>query len=189
MAKILLVEDNEMNRDMLSRRLVRSGYHVVMAVDGRRGHRRRRRRERPDLILMDMSLPGDRRLGGDTPAEGGRSDPTHPGHRADRARDGRAIARSARGGLRRLRHQAGRLQRLLPKIQTALQRRSRCVSRPTDPLLVVDDNECNRDMLSRRLQRLGYDVVLAADVAPRRWSIIERAASLRWCCSTSRCRA
>src|ERR1700730_15074212 len=54
--KILLVEDNEMNRDMLSRRLLRKGFEVVMAVDGGQavsmaesGH--------PDLILMDMSLP------------------------------------------------------------------------------------------------------------------------------------
>jgi CheY-like chemotaxis protein len=56
MTKILLVEDNEMNRDMLSRRLERRGYEVVIAVDGQQGvdlalstH--------PDLILMDMSLP------------------------------------------------------------------------------------------------------------------------------------
>jgi CheY-like chemotaxis protein len=56
MAKILLVEDNEMNRDMLSRRLVRSGYEVVMAEDGERGVAVAVR-DRPDLILMDMSLP------------------------------------------------------------------------------------------------------------------------------------
>jgi CheY-like chemotaxis protein len=56
MPKILLVEDNEMNRDMLSRRLERKGYEVVIAVDGESGviaaHT-----ETPDLILMDMSLP------------------------------------------------------------------------------------------------------------------------------------
>lgn len=56
MAKILLVEDNEMNRDMLSRRLVRKGYDVVMAVDGAEGVERARN-DAPDLILMDMSLP------------------------------------------------------------------------------------------------------------------------------------
>ena len=56
MAKILLVEDDEMNRDMLSRRLERRGYHVVIAVDG--GQRLRlAQSEAPDLILMDMSLP------------------------------------------------------------------------------------------------------------------------------------
>ena len=56
MAKILLVEDNEMNRDMLSRRLLRKGYEVVIAVDGAEGVRMARS-EGPDLILMDMSLP------------------------------------------------------------------------------------------------------------------------------------
>jgi CheY-like chemotaxis protein len=56
MAKILIVEDNEMNRDMLSRRLIRRGYEVVMAVDGEEGVTAAKS-ECPDLILMDMSLP------------------------------------------------------------------------------------------------------------------------------------
>ncbi len=56
MVKILLVEDNEMNRDMLSRRLVRRSYQVVIAVDGGQGVAMARS-EAPDLILMDMSLP------------------------------------------------------------------------------------------------------------------------------------
>jgi CheY-like chemotaxis protein len=56
MAKILLVEDNEMNRDMLSRRLERRGYEVVIAVDGQQGVDLAQS-ARPDLILMDMSLP------------------------------------------------------------------------------------------------------------------------------------
>jgi two-component system, cell cycle response regulator DivK len=56
MRKILLVEDNEMNRDMLSRRLQRKGYEVVIAVDGAQGLAMART-ELPDLILMDMSLP------------------------------------------------------------------------------------------------------------------------------------
>jgi two-component system cell cycle response regulator DivK len=56
MAKILIVEDNEMNRDMLSRRLIRRGYTVVTAVDGEQGLVAAGS-ERPDLILMDMSLP------------------------------------------------------------------------------------------------------------------------------------
>ena len=55
--KILLVEDNEMNRDMLSRRLQRRGYEVVTAVDGETGLAMTRR-EAPALVLMDMSLPG-----------------------------------------------------------------------------------------------------------------------------------
>jgi CheY-like chemotaxis protein len=56
MPKVLYIEDNKMNRDMLSRRLQRRGYHVVIAVDGEQGVAQATA-ERPDLILMDMSLP------------------------------------------------------------------------------------------------------------------------------------
>jgi CheY-like chemotaxis protein len=56
MAKILLVEDNEMNRDMLSRRLIRKGFEVVMALDGQQAVEAAAAQS-PDLILMDMSLP------------------------------------------------------------------------------------------------------------------------------------
>ena len=56
MAKILLVEDNEMNRDMLSRRLIKKGFEVVMAVDGQQGLDMATS-ESPDIILLDMSLP------------------------------------------------------------------------------------------------------------------------------------
>src|ERR1700692_4217096 len=56
MTKLLLVEDNEMNRDMLSRRLIRRGFQVVFAIDGQQGIDLARS-ERPDVILMDMSLP------------------------------------------------------------------------------------------------------------------------------------
>lgn len=56
MPKILLVEDNEMNRDMLSRRLERRGYSVIIAADGQQGHLLAHT-ESPDIILMDMSLP------------------------------------------------------------------------------------------------------------------------------------
>jgi two-component system cell cycle response regulator DivK len=56
MAKVLLVEDNEMNRDILFRRLSRRGYVVVFAVDGQQGVEMARS-EKPDIILMDMSLP------------------------------------------------------------------------------------------------------------------------------------
>ena len=56
MAKILLVEDNEMNRDMLSRRLIKKGFDVVMAVNGQEGVDMATS-EKPDLILLDMSLP------------------------------------------------------------------------------------------------------------------------------------
>ncbi|MHB8146107.1 MAG: response regulator [Vulcanimicrobiaceae bacterium] len=54
--KVLIVEDNEMNRDMLSRRLLRKGYDVVMAVDGEEGVAMAAS-EAPDIILMDMDLP------------------------------------------------------------------------------------------------------------------------------------
>ena len=56
MTKILIVEDNEMNRDMLSRRLIRNGYEVVMAFDSAEGIEKAGS-ENPDIILMDMSLP------------------------------------------------------------------------------------------------------------------------------------
>ena len=57
MAKILIVEDNEMNRDMLSRRLVKRGYEIEIAVDGEQGLAMAKAAP-PALILMDMSLPG-----------------------------------------------------------------------------------------------------------------------------------
>jgi two-component system cell cycle response regulator DivK len=56
MSKILLVEDNEMNRDMLSRRLLKKGYHVSIAVDGAEAIAMARS-HLPDVILMDMGLP------------------------------------------------------------------------------------------------------------------------------------
>ena len=57
MTRLLLVEDNEMNRDMLSRRLQKRGYEVLLAVDGEEGVAKAQS-ESPALILMDMSLPG-----------------------------------------------------------------------------------------------------------------------------------
>jgi two-component system cell cycle response regulator DivK len=56
MGKVLLIEDNEMDHDMLSRRLIRRGFQVVFAMDGQQGVDLARS-ERPDIILMDMSLP------------------------------------------------------------------------------------------------------------------------------------
>lgn len=56
MPKVLLVEDNEMNRDMLSRRLERRGFEVILAVDGAEGVAKSKA-ELPDIVLMDMSLP------------------------------------------------------------------------------------------------------------------------------------
>ena len=57
MTKILLVEDNDLNRDMLTRRLTKRGYEVVTATDGEQGLVLAQA-EQPDLVLMDMSLPG-----------------------------------------------------------------------------------------------------------------------------------
>ena len=106
MAKILLVEDNEMNRDMLSRRLIRRGFQVVFAMDGQQGVDLARS-EQPDIILMDMSLPvidgweATRRVKAD---EATRSVPviglTAHAMAGDREK-------ADRGRLRRLRHQAG----------------------------------------------------------------------------------
>jgi len=56
LSKVLIVEDNEMNRDMLSRRLVRRGFEVIVAVDGKQGVEMAGA-EKPDIILMDLSLP------------------------------------------------------------------------------------------------------------------------------------
>ena len=101
MPKILLVEDNEMNRDMLSRRLERKGYQIVLAVDGQSGVELAQA-EVPDLILMDMSLPvfdgweASRKLKAD-PRTHRRAD-----HRPDGARDGQGPRTGDRGRLRRL---------------------------------------------------------------------------------------
>ena len=69
MPKILLVEDNEMNRDMLSRRLIRSGYEVVLAVDGAEGVAMASS-EAPDLDPHGHEPAGRGRLGRDAPLEG-----------------------------------------------------------------------------------------------------------------------
>ena len=98
MPKILIVEDNEMNRDMLSRRLERRGFTVVMAVDGGEGVAMARS-EAPDLVLMDMSLP--------LPVERATGEAAEP---------------------------------LQGRLET---------------VLVVDDDEANRNVLGRRLAKLG----------------------------------
>ena len=95
MPRLLLVEDNEENRDGLSRHLRRKGFEVLVAVDGQQGVEAARS-EAPDLILMDMSLPvldgweATRQLKADA------GDPAHPGHRPDRPRDGRRPGEGAR---------------------------------------------------------------------------------------------
>ena len=89
MAKLLIVEDNEMNRDMLSRRLQRRGFATIIATDGGAGLAMART-EHPDLILMDMSLPV---IDGWEASRQLKADPVnrrHPHHRADRPCDDRA---------------------------------------------------------------------------------------------------
>lgn len=123
MAKILLVEDNEMNRDMLSRRLAKRGYEVLIAVEGEQGVALARTGS-PDLVLMDMSLPvldgweATRRL---------KSDP------ATRAIPIIALTAHAMAGDREKAREAGcddfdtkpvELPRLLSKIESLLQKRS-----------------------------------------------------------------
>ena len=123
MAKILLVEDNEMNRDMLSRRLVKRGYEVVIAVEGEQGVALART-DSPDLVLMDMSLPvldgweATRRL---------KSDPATSGIPII------ALTAHAMAGDREKAREAGcddfdtkpvELPRLLSKIEGLLQKRS-----------------------------------------------------------------
>ena len=104
MAKILLVEDNEMNRDMLSRRLLRKGYEVVMAVDGEQAVAMAQS-EKPDLILMDMSLPvidgweATRRVKG-------RNVFSYSHHRAHGTRHVGRSREGARRRMRRLRYEA-----------------------------------------------------------------------------------
>jgi len=162
MTKILLVEDNEENRDMLSRRLTRRGYEVVIATDGGQGVAMAQS-EIPDLILMDMDLPV---LNG---WEATRQLKAAP---ATRAIPIIALTAHAMVGDREKALEAGSddydtkpidFARLRAKIEALLL--------GTDPVtpsdyavLVVDDNEDKRYTLTQRLKRQGYtDVAIAVD--------------------------
>ena len=117
--KILIVEDNEMNRDMLRRLLRRRGFEIVIAVDGKDRLAARGPRPGPD---PDGHEPARASTAGRPPAA---SRPTRhtgpPDHRPDRPRDGQRPGEGPRGRLRRLRHQAHRPRpRLLPKIHALL---------------------------------------------------------------------
>jgi two-component system cell cycle response regulator DivK len=123
MAKILLVEDNEDNREMLSRRLVRRNYEVVIALDGRQGVDMASS-EQPDLILMDMSLPV---LSGEEATQEIKANPV------TRAIPVLALTANAMAGDREKALSAGcddydtkpvELDRLLGKINALLQRRA-----------------------------------------------------------------
>jgi serine/threonine-protein kinase len=160
MSKILLVEDNQLNRDMLSRRLERKGYEVVNAADGQEAVSKARTAA-PDLILMDLSLPV---LDGWAATRQLKADPT------TRPIPVIALTAHAMVGDREKAIAAGcddyemkpvDLPRLLGKIQALLTRTSPAPGEQGFSLLVVDDNEMNREMLSRRLERQGYRVTPA----------------------------
>ena len=129
MAKVLLVEDNEMNRDMLSGVSSAEAFEVIFAVDGQQGVDLARS-ERPDIILMDMSLPvidgweATRRVKAD---DATRSVPVIG---LDGACHGRRSRKGDRGRLRRLRHQAGRARPPHRQDRTPDRRRERINSFP-----------------------------------------------------------
>lgn len=227
MPKILLVEDNELNRDMLGRRLKRRGYDIIIAIDGGEGVTKAIA-ERPDLILMDMSLPGMNGWQATQTLKAGKQTAAIPiialtahamvGDREEalaagcddydtkpvdlkrllqkiekqlqavqaRSEEGssstiepeRAVVTSVRSRSEQLITASTRTaasESLIPDPVVAssesltdpvLQKSPASTHNPqpltTSPkLLVVDDNEANRDMLSRRLERKGYEVVLA----------------------------
>ena len=120
MTKILLVEDNEMNRDMLSRRLERKGYEVVMAVDGEQAVAMAGT-ETPDLILMDMSLPVLDGWEATRRSRQRRRNANDPGDRAHRARHGRRPRKALEAGCDDYDTKPIELPRLLGKDRSAAQ--------------------------------------------------------------------
>ncbi len=183
--KILLVEDNEMNRDMLSRRLLKKGYDILIAEDGAQGVQMAQV-ESPDLILMDLSLPV---------MDGWEATRQIKGSSDTQRIPVIALTAHAMSGDRERALAAGcddydtkpvDIKRLLPKIEALLAAPAQSAppksgsaakgsltlpeTKVTTPpeetkaqvsLLVVDDNEMNRDMLSRRLVKQGYNVTIA----------------------------
>lgn len=161
MHTLLIVEDNELNRDMLSRRLQRKGFQILTAVDGQMGVDMAQQ-HLPHLILMDLSLPG---------LDGWEATRILKANAPTRHIPVIALTAHAMGGDREKALAAGcddydtkpvELERLLGKIHALLGKETSLVPEsppaPKASLLVVDDNADNRDMLSRRLQRQGYQV-------------------------------
>jgi len=176
MLKILYVEDNEVNRDMLSRRLRLEGFEVLLAGDGQQGVSMAKD-EKPDLILMDLSLPV---LDGWEATRLLKADPETRGIPVI------ALTAHAMAGDREKSLKAGcddydtkpvNMETLLSKMRSQLgieANDSPEAQRPQPPktekkesdkgrILVVDDNETNRDFLSRRLEMEGFSVELAED--------------------------
>ena len=183
---ILLVEDNEMNRDMLSRRLRRKGYEVKIAVNGAEGCSMARS-ERPALILMDLSLPimdgwdATRRIKSDQQTS---SIPIIALTAHAMVGD---LEKALDAGADDYDTKPVELNRLLGKMEALLAKFPSVESvtpkeqaipiveihqnmSPVQPssndsanykILIVDDNDLNRDMLSRRLKRANYEVLLA----------------------------
>ena len=178
--KILLVEDDEMNGDMLSRRLQLKGYLVVQAFNGLQGLEMAAT-ETPDFILMDMSLTHVGWLGGHAAVEGRRATRPIPvialtAH-ALRGGSGQGIA----GGMRRLQYKARRLAAATGEDRNPLERRGH-YERAGGFIVLVDDEELNGDMLGRRLELHGYRVTPAETAGSRlTWSSTRRST---WSCST-----
>ena len=175
MQKILLVEDNEMNRDLITRRLTRRGFEVVIAKDGAEGVEKAAS-ELPDLVLMDIGLPildgyeATRLIKENRPNVPviGLSAHAMSGD-ADRAREAGADDYDTK---------PVDFPRLLGKIQTLLERAASAPAAEASStvgasseeaagpnLLVVDDSPMHREMLSSRLGALGYSFDLASDVS------------------------
>jgi diguanylate cyclase (GGDEF)-like protein/PAS domain S-box-containing protein len=166
MSSVLLVEDNEVNRAMLTRRLERRGFTVHVAVNGRDALDAAERLK-PDVVLMDLSLPeldgieATRRLKAN-PATAGLPVIALTTHALATARE-EALA----AGCVDLDSKPVNLNRLLEKIGRCLQgaplaRAATAEARPDGVLLLVDGDADGRDMLSRRLERSGFRVLQAA---------------------------
>ena len=155
MATILVVEDNEPSRDVLSRRLERRGYRVLLAADGQQAVSVAHAAQ-PDLILMDLGLPGIDGWEATRQLKGGRGDAAHPDHRAERPRDDERSRHGARRGRRRVRYEARPVPAVAGENRIASgEGRWRPMTRQGS-LLIVDDSEPNRDALSRRLAHQGF---------------------------------
>jgi len=178
MAKILLVEDNEMNRDMLSRRLVRKGYEIVIAEDGQKAVDMACSEE-PDIILMDMSLPVIDGWEATRRVKAG----SCTGHIPIIALTAHAMAsdrdKAIEAGCDEYETKPVDLPKLLEKIQLFLEMKAGHAelevhvaelmeddavpeaAQEVTSVLLVDDNDINLDLLSRRVMKEGHEVTLA----------------------------